>query len=45
MMFECLGDQEGVAAEDLRTAVEAQLADGTAPRTPDLGGNDRRYCY
>lgn len=38
MMFDTLGDGETAAASDLRTAVEAQLADETAPRTPDLGG-------
>jgi tartrate dehydrogenase/decarboxylase/D-malate dehydrogenase len=37
MMFDTLGN--GGAASDLRTAVEAQLADETAPQTPDLGGN------
>ena len=38
MMFDHLEGGESAAAEDLRSAVEAQLADETAPRTPDLGG-------
>jgi tartrate dehydrogenase/decarboxylase/D-malate dehydrogenase len=37
MLFEHLGD--GAAATALRTAVEAQLADPAAPRTPDIGGD------
>jgi len=37
MLFDHLG--EASAAERLRDAVRAQLADRTAPRTPDLGGN------
>lgn len=37
MMFDYLG--ETGTANDLRTAVKAQLADDTAPRTPDIGGN------
>ena len=36
MMLEHLG--EASATEDLRAAVEAQLAGDDAPRTPDLGG-------
>lgn len=36
MMFEQL--EEEPAADSLRSAVEAQLSDDTAPRTPDLGG-------
>ena len=39
MMFDHLGDGETDAAETLRTGVETQLADGSAPRTPDLGGD------
>lgn len=38
MMFDCLGDGETDAANDLRTAVKEQLSDNTAPRTSDLGG-------
>lgn len=37
MLFEHLGENE--AAADLSTAVESQLADESAPRTPDLGGS------
>ncbi len=36
LLFEYLG--EGTVAEMLHDAVKAQLADPTAPRTPDLGG-------
>lgn len=39
MMFDYLGDGEEEAAADLREAVESQLADENAPRTPDLGGD------
>ncbi|WP_435076814.1 isocitrate/isopropylmalate dehydrogenase family protein [Halococcus sp. AFM35] len=39
MMFEHLGDGEDAAADDLRGAVEEQLADESAPHTPDLGGD------
>jgi tartrate dehydrogenase/decarboxylase/D-malate dehydrogenase len=39
MMFEYLGDGEEAAADDIWNAVEAQLADESAPRTPDLGGD------
>ena len=35
-MLEDLDEDE--AAENLRDAVEAHLADPDAPRTPDLGG-------
>jgi tartrate dehydrogenase/decarboxylase/D-malate dehydrogenase len=38
MMFEYLGDGETAAAEALREEVQAQIADETAPHTPDLGG-------
>ena len=39
LLFDHLGGEgEDDAAADLRDAVEAQLADGDAPRTPDLGG-------
>lgn len=37
MMFDELG--ENASAESLRDAVKAQLADATAPRTPDLDGD------
>lgn len=37
MLFEHLGENEAAAA--LSTAVESQLADESAPRTPDLGGS------
>lgn len=37
MLFDHLG--EDAIAEDLRTAVGAQLADMDAPRTPDIGGD------
>lgn len=39
MMFEYLGDGKEAAADDIWNAVEAQLADESAPRTPDLGGD------
>lgn len=39
MMFEHLGEGENTAADELKTAVEEQLADNAAPRTPDLGGD------
>jgi tartrate dehydrogenase/decarboxylase/D-malate dehydrogenase len=39
MMFEYLDDGKEAAADDLWNAVEAQLADESAPRTPDLGGD------
>ena len=38
MLFDHLEGGESAAANDLRGAVEAQLADETAPRTPNLGG-------
>ena len=38
MMLDDLEDGESSAAADLKEAVEAQLADGSAPKTPDLGG-------
>ncbi|WP_042662163.1 3-isopropylmalate dehydrogenase [Haloferax sp. ATB1] len=37
MLFDHLGESE--VARDIRRAVESQLADETAPRTPDLGGS------
>jgi tartrate dehydrogenase/decarboxylase/D-malate dehydrogenase len=39
MMFDYLGNGETTAADTLRRAVKTQLADETAPRTPDLGGD------
>jgi tartrate dehydrogenase/decarboxylase/D-malate dehydrogenase len=39
MMFDYVGDGEQEAAADLRGAVRSQLADESAPRTPDLGGD------
>src|SRR5699024_8264905 len=39
MMFKYLVDGDHAAADDLWNAVEAQLADESAPRTPDLGGD------
>lgn len=38
MMFDYLGEGEEQAATDVREAVQAQLSDENAPRTPDLGG-------
>jgi tartrate dehydrogenase/decarboxylase/D-malate dehydrogenase len=38
MMFDHLEGGESAAAADLREAVEAQLADESAHRTPDIGG-------
>lgn len=38
MLFDHLACGESAVADDLRGAVEAQLADEDAPRTPDLGG-------
>ena len=38
MLFDHLDRGESAAADDLRGAVEAQLADEDAPRTPDFGG-------
>ena len=39
MMFDYLGDGEGEAAAALREAVRAQVAEESAPHTPDLGGD------
>lgn len=39
MLFEHLGEE--AAAESVRDAVRAQLADVSAPRTPDLGGSSK----